>query len=151
MKTIDDSKFIEVNKKLEEQLCIERKRWNSDLQELIQCLKNNHDLANAQVTQLSYRQMMVESLTQYRILLEKKQEDFDKQKISRFRDYSVSYDLKLTNPEKNQFSESDLSGIKFQVKILQTQIEYFSESIKLLDNFGFAVKNRLQIISEQLV
>ena len=151
MKTIDDSKFIEVNKKLEEQLGIERNQWNSDLQELIQCLKNNQDLANAQVTQLSYRQMMVELLTQYRILLEKKQEDFDKQKISRFRDYSVSYDLKLTNSEKTLFSEADLSGVKFQVKILQTQIEYFSESIKLLDNFGFAVKNRLQIISEQLV
>ena len=56
MKTIDDSKTVAQNKELNNRFEEERKKWNNDIIELVKCLGNTNKLAEAQVTQLSYRQ-----------------------------------------------------------------------------------------------
>ena len=151
MKPIDDDKINKTNTTLEERFKEERADWNDKIIKLIESIKYTQKLAEAQVTQLSYRQMLQDKLVEYRILHEKRQEMFDKQTVDRFREYKLSYDIKLSSSETQAFVQSDCRALKLQIKMIHTQIIYFEESIKTLDNLGFAIKNKIEIMSNQLI
>lgn len=150
MKTIDDSKTVAQNKELNNRFEEERKKWNNDIIELVKCLGNTNKLAEAQVTQLSYRQIIQDKLAEYRILHEKRLEIFDKLCQERACEYHTGYVIKLTNAEKNKFAENDYAAMKQQVRIFTIQITYLEECVKTLDNLGFAIKNKIEIVSQQL-
>ena len=95
--------------------------------------------------------MIQDKLAEYRILHEKRQEMFDKQTADRFREYKLSYDIKLSSSETQMFVQADCKALKLQIKMIQTQITYFEESIKTLDNIGYAIKNKIEIMSHQLI
>ena len=40
--------------------------------------------------------------------------------------------------------------MKQQVRIFTIQITYLEECVKTLDNLGFAIKNKIEIVSQQL-
>ena len=151
MKPIDDDNINKTNITLEERFKEERVDWNNKIITLIESIKYTQKLAEAQITQLSYRQMLQDKLVEYRILHEKRQEVFDKQTVDRFREYKLSYDIKLSSSETQAFVQSDCKALKLQIKMIQTQIVYFEESIKTLDNLGFAIKNKIEIMSNQLI
>ena len=151
MLELDDKKIVEQNDILEKELEKERADWKGKVIELINMMKDNKKLSEAQVYQLSYRQQVQEKLASYRILVEKRQGMLEKQMVSRFRDYSLKYDIKLSGPEKSSFVSADCNALKQQVNMIKTQITYFEECVKTLDNFGFAVRNKLEILSQQLV
>jgi hypothetical protein len=75
----------------------------------------------------------------------------DKQTADRFREYKLSYDIKLSSSETQMFVQSDCKALKLQIKMIHTQIIYFEESIKTLDNLGYAIKNKIEIVSHQLM
>ena len=150
MKPMEDKKIFEQNVKLEEELKKEREEWKNKVIELVNMMKDNKKLSEAQVYQLSYRQLVQERLAIYRILIEKKQGQLENQMIARFREYSLSYDIKLSGSEKNAFVSADCQALKQQVNMIKAQITYFEECVKTLDNFGFAVRNKLEILSQQL-
>ena len=151
MKPLDDKKIIEQNTKLEDELAKERAEWKDKVIELINMMKDNKKLSEAQVYQLSYRQQVQEKLAAYRILMEKRQGMLETQTVARFRDYTLNYDIKLSSSEKSSFVSADLNALKQQINMIKTQITYFEECVKTLDNFGFAVRNKLEILSQQLV
>jgi len=151
MKPLDDKKTVEQNTKLEEEFKREREEWKDKILELINMMKDNKKLSEAQIYQLSYRQQVQEKLASYRILMEKRQGMLETQSVARFRDYTLNYDIKLSSGEKNSFVSADLNALKQQINMVKTQITYFEECVKTLDNFGFAVRNKLEIISQQLV
>ena len=127
------------------------KRYPKYSVELVNMMKDNKKLSEAQVYQLSYRQQVQELLANYRILIEKRQGMLETQSVSRFREYTLNYDIKLSSGEKNTFVSADLNALKQQINMIKTQITYFEECVKTLDNFGFAVRNKLEILSQQLV
>ncbi len=151
MKPFDDKKIVEQNTQIEEKLDLERKEWKEKVVELINMMKDNKKLSEAQVYQLSYRQQVQEILANYRILVEKRQGMLETYSVSRFRDYTLNYDIKLSSGEKNSFVSADMNALKQQINMIKTQITYFEECVKTLDNFGFAVRNKLEILSQQLV
>lgn len=151
MKQMDNSKILEQNAKLEEELSKERAEWKDKVLELINMMSDNKKLSEAQIYQLSYRQQVQEKLANYRILLEKRQSVLETQMTNRFRDYSLNYDIKLNSAEKNAFVNADCNVLRQQVNMMKAQILYFEECVKTLDNFGFAVRNKLEILSQQLV
>lgn len=151
MKPFDDSKLVETNAKLEQSFKEERDSWNQKISDLVDKLKDNSKLAEAMAYGLSYRQMIVEKSIQYKQILAKKNSVWDKAKCDRYRQYMVEGDLKLTGSEKNDFVNADLTSLKYQISLLQTQIEYFQETIQVLNSFQFAVKNKIQIISEEIM
>lgn len=150
MKPLDDSKTIDLNNKLENDLNAERNEWNDRVIELVNMLKDNRKLSEAQVFQLSYRQQVQERIVIYKNILDKRQGQLDKLTVARYREYSISYDLKLNSTEKEKFLNADCASMKQQVNMIKNQITYFEECIKTLDNFGFAVRNKIEIISQQL-
>lgn len=151
MKQLDNTKIIALNANLKEQISQERKEWNEKMYTLINMLKSNKQLSEAQVYQLSYRQQVQERLAVYRILLEEKKGEFDNMYTARFREYTVGYDIKLNGTEKTVHVNADCTYLKQQVNMIDTQIRYFEECVKTLDNFGFAVRNKIEIISQQLI
>ena len=151
MKPIGDKKIVEQNIKLEDELKKEREEWKDKVIELINMMKDNKKLSEAQVFQLSYRQQVQEKLAAYRILVDKRQSMLETQMTSRFRDYCLNYDIKLSSSEKNSFVSADCVALKQQVNMIKAQIMYFEECVKTLDNFGFAVRNKLEILSQQLM
>ena len=151
MKPVDDKKIVEQNIKLEDELKKEREEWKDKVIELINMMKDNKKLSEAQVCQLSYRQQVQEKLAAYRILVDKRQSMLETQMTSRFRDYCLNYDIKLSSSEKNSFVSADCVALKQQVNMIKAQIMYFEECVKTLDNFGFAVRNKLEILSQQLM
>lgn len=151
MKQMDNSKILEQNAKLEEELSKERAEWKDKVLELINMMSDNKKLSEAQIYQLSYRQQVQEKLANYRILLEKRQSVLESQMTNRFREYSLNYDIKLNSAEKNSFVNADCNVLRQQVNMMKAQILYFEECVKTLDNFGFAVRNKLEILSQQLV
>ena len=70
---------------------------------------------------------------------------------ARFREYKLSYDIKLSSSEAQAFVNADCKALKLQIKMIHTQIVYFEESIKTLDNLGYAIKNKIEIVSHQLI
>lgn len=151
MKPIDDDKINKTNVTLEERFKEERTEWNDKIIFLIESIKHTPKLAEAQVIQLSYRQVVQDKLAEYRILHEKRQEMLDKQSVDRFREYKLNYDIKLSSSETQAFVQSDCKALKLQIKMIHTQIVYFEECIKTLDNLGYAIKNRIEMISNQLI
>ena len=151
MKPIDDDKINKTNVTLEERFKEERSDWNNKIITLVETIKHTSKLSESQVIQLSYRQMIQDKLAEYRILHEKRQEMFDKQTTDRFREYKLGYDIKLSSTETQAFVQSDCKALKLQIKMIQTQITYFEESIKTLDNIGYAIKNKIEIVSHQLI
>lgn len=151
MKPIEDDKINKTNVTLEERFKDERADWNNKIISLIETIKHTSKLSESQVIQLSYRQMIQDKLAEYRILHEKRQEMLDKQTADRFREYKLSYDIKLSSSETQMFVQADCKALKLQIKMIQTQITYFEESIKTLDNIGYAIKNKIEIISHQLI
>lgn len=151
MKPIEDDKINKTNTTLEERFKEERSEWNDKIITLIESIKHTSKLAESQVIQLSYRQMVQDKLAEYRILHEKRQEMLDKQTADRFREYKLSYDIKLSSSETQMFVQADCKALKLQIKMIHTQIIYFEESIKTLDNLGFAIKNKIEIMSNQLI
>lgn len=151
MKPIDDDKINKTNVTLEERFKDERTDWNGKIIDLIESIKQTSKLAESQVIQLSYRQIIQDKLAEYRILHEKRQEMLDKQTVDRFRDYKLSYDIKLSSSETQAFVQADCKALKLQIKMIHTQIIYFEESIKTLDNLGYAIKNKIEMMSNQLI
>lgn len=150
MKQLDDAKTIETNTKLENDMNTERDEWNEKVINLVGMLKDNKKLAEAQVFQLSYRQQVQERLVIYKNLLEKRQVILERQTVSRYREYTTSYDVRLNNTEKDKFVNADYAPLKQQINMIKNQIVYFEECVKTLDNFGFAVRNKIEIISQQI-
>ena len=148
MKPIDDDKTNKTNVTLEERFKDERTDWNGKIIDLIESIKQTSKLAESQVIQLSYRQIIQDKLAE---LHEKRQEMLDKQTVDRFRDYKLSYDIKLSSSETQAFVQADCKALKLQIKMIHTQIIYFEESIKTLDNLGYAIKNKIEMMSNQLI
>ena len=127
MKQMDNSKILEQNAKLEEELSKERTEWKDKVLELINMMADNKKLSEAQIYQLSYRQQVQEKLANYRILLEKRQSVLESQMTNRFREYSLNYDIKLNSAEKNSFVNADCNVLRQQVNMMKAQILYFEE------------------------
>lgn len=150
MKPIDDSKTLDVNKELENRFKEERAKWNEDITTLVKCLGVTSKLSEAQVTQLSYRQIIQDKLAEYRILHEKREETYNRLCQARSGEYRTGYEVKLTNSERDKYASNDHYATKQQVRMISIQINYLEECVKTLDNLGFAIKNKIEIVSQQL-
>lgn len=131
-------KLIAIEKKLQEQ----RDSWGKDIIELIKKVKKVSELNDAQVDMLSYRQMLIELLTKYRIRVKKSQTAYEKQFKIKFIGY-YNYDYKINDKQKVDMVNADLHFYRRQLGLLESQVEYFKECINTLDKMGFAIKNRV--------
>lgn len=151
MKAIDETKTQEVNDELEKRFKAEREDWNKKLFEVINSIKHVKNLTEAQIKQLSYRQIALEKLTDYHILEDKRQESYDKLIQKRNNEYDNQSAKKLSAVEKKTYLSGDYASLNRQIKLISRQIFYLEETIKTLDLLGYSIKNKIEIINNQLI
>lgn len=146
--TYDDNQIIKNNEKLDERLSKDRIEWKDKINDLVFKIKNINDLADCQITMLSYRQILLDRLVDFKTMIYKRKSTLEKYYKSRFRYYTIDYDIKLSSSEKSQFIKADLSALSTQIDMLQSHIDYYYECIKTLDNLAFAIRNRIRLEDE---
>lgn len=151
MKNYDDSKVVEANSDLEQKFKTERDTWQEWVTDLVNSVKYSDKLTDAMVMGLSYRQQIIEKVAYYRQVLYKRKSQFDVIKADRYRKYTIESDIKMTGSEKNDAVLADLTSIGYQLNLLQNQIDFLSETNQTLTNLQFAVKNKITILTEQIM
>lgn len=137
------------NTKLEDLLNRDKTKWMADIKSLVSDLRDIRKLAECQVTMLSYRQMLLDKVTEMRIMIYKRNLTWDRHYKQKYREYSINYDLKLNQSERNSFIDADMGHFKLQVRLLETHVTFYQDCIKTLDNMGFAIRNRIRLEDEE--
>lgn len=151
MKPYDDTKIVEANSNLEETFKKERELWQTQVGELVESIKHSNKLTDAMVLGLSYRQQIIEKIAYYRQAMYKRKSQLDVLKADRYRRYTIEGDLKMTGTEKNDAVSADLTAVNYQLSLLQNQIDYLSETNQTLTNLQYAIKNKITILTEQIM
>jgi len=138
------------NAELEKRLVSDRNDWQDKIKTLIQKIKSVSELADCQVHMLSYRQILLDKIAEFKTIVYKRNASLDKYYRSQYREYTLNYDIKLTSGEKNTFIKAELSALRTQINILESHINYYQECIKTLDNMAFAIRNRIRLNDEEL-
>jgi len=136
----ESDKLLDLEKFLEKQ----RSEWGDRIMEVIDMIRHMEKLSEAQVTMLSFRHMVIDQIARINITLKKKESTYNIQYKNKFVEY-FNYDYKLNDKQKVNMVEADLSSLNKQIGFLSTQIDFFKECIKTLDNIGWAIKNKLNI------
>ena len=93
---------------------------------------------------LSSRQSLVEQISYLNMKVKEQ-----KNKVNvRYREAYIryyEYDYKLGEKQKEKFIETDLADENMILSHLENQVEFFRDSVKTLDNMGFAIRNRLAL------
>jgi hypothetical protein len=135
----------EANTELAKRLVLDRSDWKSKVTDLVELLKEMVTLAECQVLMLSYRQILLDKITDFKTTKHKRQAAYDRYYKLKYREYSINYDIKLSSGEKVAFIKADLSHLRNQMEMLQSHMDYYQECIKTLDNLAFAIRNRINL------
>lgn len=133
-------KILELDQKLTSQ----RATWSTNIKELAKSLKNVNGMEETIAGVLSSRQTMVEQIAYLNTKIKEQKNTIN----SRWREAYIryyEYDYKLGEKQKERFIENDLVQDNTKLALLENQLDFMRESVKTLDNMGFAIRNRLAL------
>jgi len=130
---------------LEKKLIQNRKDWTEKIKLLAVRLKEVRNLTDVQIDMLSYRQVVVDLMVELKATIYKRSAFWDSYHKTKYRTYSLDYDMKLTKEEKISFIRADMASLKFQIKLLGAHLEFYQDCVKILDNMAFAIRNRITL------
>ena len=130
--------------KLEEYFAAKRQDWSGKIRDIVYKLRDVKQLDEAIVLMLSYRQMILESITELSIKGKKAEAAFQSQHRIKYMGY-YNNDYKFTDKQKDSMAKADLIEKRKQIDLFDSQIEFYRESIKTLDNMGWAIKSRISV------
>ena len=122
-----------------------REEVSKEIYENIEKLSNLKTLKDAQVNMLSLRQRLLEdnhSLLEHITALRRK---FRDEKSVEMENISKNLQLRYQSNEKNVVIEGRTSQTKELLEIFEHQVNFFTDSIKTIDNIIFGIKTRLDI------
>tara|TARA_Y100000389_G_scaffold180938_1_gene196155 strand:+ start:2751 stop:3176 length:426 start_codon:yes stop_codon:yes gene_type:complete len=129
---------------LDQKLSAQRNEWSNNIKNLAQNLRKLNGLEVVIADVLSSRQTLVDQMA----YLNMKVKEQKSKVASRYRTAYIKYyeyDYKLGEKQKERFIETDLADDNMILSHLENQIEFLKESVKTLDNMGFAIRNRLAL------
>lgn len=129
---------------LDKKLSGQRTEWTNNIKELAQSLRRLNQLEETIADVLSSRQSLVEQISYLNMKIKEQ-----RNKVNvRYREAYIryyEYDYKLGEKQKEKFIETDLADENMILSHLENQVEFFRDSVKTLDNMGFAIRNRLAL------
>jgi hypothetical protein len=131
--------------KLEEKLLVDKNSWTSRIKQLVERTREMRNLTECQVDMLSWRQMLIDKIVLLKSTVYKRKAHWDKYHKQKYRGYTIDYDLKLTKDEKISFIDADMAALKFQIRLIESHIEFYQDSVRTLDNLAFAIRNRIRL------
>jgi len=129
---------------LDQRLSAQRNEWSNNIKQLAQNLKKLNGLEVVIADVLSSRQTLVDQMA----YLNMKVKEQKAKVATRYRTAYIKYyeyDYKLGEKQKEKFIETDLADDNMILSHLENQIDFLRESVKTLDNMGFAIRNRLAL------
>lgn len=133
-------KILALDKKLSDQ----RSEWTLKIQEHAKSLRYINGIEDTIAMVLSDRQRMIDQIA----YINTKIKDQKRKVAERYREKYLEYynfDYKLGERQKEIFINADLSDDNSILSHLENQLDFFRESVKTLDNMGFAIRNRLAL------
>ena len=133
-------KIIELDEKLGKQ----RSEWSSKIKEFADSLKYINGMEETIANVLSSRQSLIDQIA----YMNTKIRDQKARLATRHREAYIryyEYDYKLGEKQKERFMEADLADDYTILAHLENQLDFLKESVKTLDNMGFAIRNRLAL------
>jgi len=118
--------------------------WNktiSDMSNKLNC--SAKDVTPLQASVISSRQEIVEQIKTVSYELYKFMPKIKLLKKQRFEFYHTKYPIATSGPEKMKLIEWDLANYDHKKDIIDTHIEFLRESMKNIDNLGYAIKNKV--------
>lgn len=129
---------------LDTKLSTQRTEWSNRIKALAQSLRNINTMEVTIADVLSSRQTLIDQSAYMNMKIKEQ-----KGKIAvRYREAYIryyEYDYKLGEKQKEKFIETDLHSENMVLSHLENQMDFFRESVKTLDNMGFAIRNRLAL------
>ena len=129
---------------LDERLSSQRTSWSKNIKDLAQSLRDINAMESTISGVLSSRQTMVEQIAYLNTKVREQKNNIN----SRWRESYIKYfeyDYKLGEKQKERFIENDLVQEHTKLSLLENQLDFMKESVKTLDNMGFAIRNRLAL------
>jgi chromosome segregation ATPase len=129
---------------LDQKLSAQRNEWSNNIKQLAQNLRKLNGLEVVIADVLSSRQTLVDQMA----YLNMKVKEQKSKVATRYRTAYIKYyeyDYKLGEKQKERFIETDLADDNMILSHLENQIDFLRESVKTLDNMGFAIRNRLAL------
>jgi len=129
---------------LDQKLSAQRQQWSDTIRALAKGLKKVDGMEEVIANVLSSRQTCVDQIAYLNVKIKE-------QKIAvstRYREAYIryyNYDYKLGEKVKEKFLENDMADENMILSHLENQLEFFRDSVKTLDNMGFAIRNRLSL------
>jgi len=120
------------------------KYWNSTINELSKKLNcSAKDVTPLQAEVISSRQELVEEIKSVSYELYKYMPKIKALKKQRFEFYHTKYPIATNGSEKMKLIEWDLANYEHKKDIFDVHIEFLRESMKDIDNMGYAIKNKV--------
>lgn len=129
---------------LDQRLNAQRSTWSKNIKELAKSLRSVNGMEETIAGVLSSRQTMVEQIAYLNTKIKEQKNTIN----SRWREAYIryyEYDYKLGEKQKERFIENDLVQEHTKLSLLENQLDFMKESVKTLDNMGFAIRNRLAL------
>lgn len=140
-----ESQSPEVKKSLSDVFSAKRKVVSEEVQEGIGYMSNIKRLADAQVYFLSLRQRLLEenhTLIEHYNRYKKK---YREQKGDEWEAVSRSTQLRYNSNEKTTIVDGKTSNIKETIDQIESQTQFYQDTIKTVDAALFGIKTRLDI------
>lgn len=129
---------------LDEKLSSQREEWTAKIQELAQSLRYINGMEDTIALVLSNRQKMIDHIAYINVKIKDQRRRISDRYREKYIEY-YNYDYKLGEKQKERFIEADLADDNIILSHLENQLDFFRESVKTLDNMGFAIRNRLAL------
>ena len=142
---LDEKVISEKNQLLQEKLEKRRNDWTFKIDELIKKSSDFDKTAEVQVLLLSYRHALVDYIAgDLSVGLSKAQTFLEKTRKTVLLETKTNYNYKLSSDkEKGTIMDADSRIPEEMLELLESQMYFCKECIKLLDNLGFSIKNRI--------
>jgi hypothetical protein len=142
-----------------------KEEWSKNVRDISPLIrsKNPHDMTDAQALALSYRTMLLDEISYFLSELNEVQSKLKVAKKDKFILYTTGLlpdgtrpapeilrnpvigNQKITGPQKEMIISGDLNELEKTSQILNDTIEYLRECIKTIDQYMYAIKNRLEL------
>jgi len=129
---------------LDQKLSAQRNEWSTTIRGLAQSLRNLNTMEVTIADVLSSRQTLVDQMAYINVKIKQQKKAI----AARYREAYIryyNYDYKLGEKQKEKFLENDLADDNMILSHLENQMDWLRDSVKTLDNMGFAIRNRLAL------
>ena len=123
----------------------ERSVWTENIVSIGKRFRDVEKLAEVQVDLYSQRQLLIEY--QYKLIAIhiKLKRMFAIEWKTAYDNAGKNEDIRYSEKEKTKVSEFMTADLRYKVESVSSQIEFFRETMKTIDNMIFGVKHRIEI------